>query len=306
MRKNPKLSIVILSYNTKRLLKNCLLSLTKVADEVDFEVVIVDNASIDGSVEMVKRFINHNSGFKLLVNKINLGFARGNNCVRAVVKGKYILFLNSDTVVKKDTLKKTVEYLEKDKFLGALTCKILLPNGEFDKDTRRAFIDPWIGLTHLFLRLDRIFPRSKLFAKYWYGYLPEDKIHPVDVIQGAYFLVKKSILDKVSWFDDDYFLDGEDIDLCWKIKHAGYGIIYYPEVSIIHYKGSSKGKTESTRRKDVPLADKIRFRLSGVSSMELFFKKHLWIRYPLALDLFVVLGIYVMKIIRIVKTVVLG
>src|SRR3989344_8923284 len=159
----PKLSIVILNYNTKDLLRDCLLSLKKVRGEIDFEVIVPDNGSTDGSPEMAEK----DFPWVKRVVKIgkNLGFAAGNNKARQFASGKYVLFLNSDTVVHKNTLKYTLTYLKKRRDVGALTCKIVLPNGELDKDTRRSFITPWIGLVHLYLRLDRIFPKSALFSK---------------------------------------------------------------------------------------------------------------------------------------------
>ena len=121
----------------------------------------------------------------------NLGFAAGNNKAGPYVFGEYVLFLNSDTVVYKNTLSGIIGYLDKNKEIGAATCKVVLKNGELDKDTRRSFITPWIGLTHIYFKLDRLFPKSKIFAKYWYGYLSEDEIHEVDAIQGAFFMARK-------------------------------------------------------------------------------------------------------------------
>lgn len=311
MRKQPqnnimKLSIIILNYNTESLLKNCLLSLKKVMSEVDFEIIVVDNNSSDQSVEVIENLKSQLNNLYLIQNKENLGFAKGNNRARSLVKGDYVLFLNTDTIVYKDTLQKTVEYLDNHKEVGALTCKLVLPNGKSDKDARRSFITPWIGLVHIFLKLDRLFPTSILFAKYWYGYLPEDQIHEVDAIQGAYFLTRKKILESVNWFDEDYFLDAEDIDLCWKINKKGYKIVYYPDVSILHYKGETKGKIESTSKKNIPIPERLKYRLSGVTSMEIFYKKRLWSKYPLILNIIVLTGINLLKMLRAIKTVVLG
>lgn len=297
MKNNPNLSIVILNYNTKDLLKDCLLSLDKVKNEVSFEVIVVDNGSTDGSQAMLKKDF---SWVKLVENNANLGFAVGNNKARDYCKGEDILFLNSDTIVHKGTLKKCLEYLHENEKVGALTCKTELPNGGVDKDARRSFTTPWVGLTHLVLRLDKIFPKSPIFARYWYGYIPENVTHEVDAIQGAFFLVRNKILDKVDWFDEDYFLDGEDIDLCWKIKDAGWEIIYYPEVSIIHLKGATKGKNKQVKKR-APLAERIKFRMSGVTSMEIFYKKRLWKKYPLPLNLLVIAGIKCLRVIRIIK-----
>jgi GT2 family glycosyltransferase len=279
-------------------LKDCLESLKKVEDEVPFEVIVVDNGSSDGSVEDLKgRFKNYDLGFKIVETGSNLGFAKGNNAAKNVVRGEYVLFLNSDTIVHPNTLKKTVEYMAAHNDVGALTCKALLADGTLDKDTRRSFITPWIGFVHLFLRLDRVFPKSKLFGQYWYGYIDENTTHEVDAIQGAFFLTRKEILDKVNWFDEDYFLDAEDIDLSWKIKHAGWKNVYYPEVSILHLKGATKGKNAKTKR-NVSLSEKLKYRLSGVNSMEIFYRKRMWKEYPFFINWIVVLGIKTLKVVR--------
>ena len=297
MKNNLNLSIVILNYNTKDLLKDCLLSLDKVKNEVSFEVIVTDNGSTDGSQEMLKKDF---SWVKLIENNANLGFAVGNNKAKDYCKAENVLFLNSDTIVHKGTLKKCLEYLHKNKKVGALTCKLDLPEGGVDKDARRSFPTPWISLVHLVFGLDKIFPKSPVFAKYWYGYIPEDRVHEVDAIQGAFFLTRKKILDKVGWFDEDYFLDGEDIDLCWKIKQAGWKIIYYPEVSIIHLKGVTKGKNKKVKKR-APLAERIKFRMSGVTSMEIFYRKRMWSKYPLPLNILVIAGIKCLRVLRIIK-----
>lgn len=301
--KSHKLSIIILSYNTKELIRDCLTSLEKVKSEVDFEVIVPDNGSTDGTLEMLSK------DFKWIKKVVkldhNLGFAAGNNRAKPFVSGKYILFLNSDTIVPKYTLSRTVNYLEKHNHVGALTCKLVLPSGGLDKDARRSFITPWIGLTHIYLKLDRIFPNSRLFSKYWYGYISPDSVHEVDVLQGAFFMTRKNVMDDVGWFDEDYFLDGEDIDLCWRIKEKGWKILYYPEVYITHIKGASKGKSKQTKE-NIPLSEKIKYRIAGVNSMEIFVKKRLWNKYPLTLDLFMLLGIRIVKYIRILKLIITG
>lgn len=293
----PKISIIILNYNTVELTRNCLASLQKVRDEVDFETVVVDNGSTDDSVAMVRREF---PGVKIVENKANLGFAKGNNRAKKIVKGKYVLFLNTDTIVYPKALKATSDYLDAHPDVGAVTCRVVLVDGTLDKDTRRSFPTPWVSLTHLVLQLDKLFPHSKLFAKYWYGYLPEDKETEVDVIQGAFALLPKRILDRVGWFDEDYYLDGEDIDLCWKIKALGYKIVYYPKVSILHLKGATKGKKKAVGYK-APLAEKLKFRMASVNSMEIFYRKRLWKHYPLILNLLVLAGIKLLKAVRFIK-----
>ena len=299
----PTLSIIILNFNTRNLLRDCLLSLNKVKKEIDFDVLVSDNGSTDGSWEMIEK--NFPWVKKVIRSKTNLGFAAGNNKARDYAKGKYVLFLNSDTIVNTNTLKLCVAYLEKNLEVGALTCKILLPNGDLDKDARRAFITPWIGLTHLYLKIDRLFPNSKIFAKYWYGYVSPNQIHEVDAIEGAFFLIRKKILDDVGWFEEDYFLDGEDIDLCWKVKEKGWKIVYYPKVSILHIKGATKGKNNNKFRQ-VPFDEKVKYRMAGVNSMEIFVKKRLLKKYPGAVMYLVLLGIKILKAVRFTKLVLFG
>lgn len=294
----PKLSIIILSYNTSELLSDCLFSLEKVKNEAKFEVIVVDNASSDNSVEMVRKNFPK---VVLIQNEKNLGFAAGNNQARNKVKGEYVLFLNPDTIVYPGAIKETISYLDKNKEVGAVSCKLVLANGELDKDTRRSFITPWIGFIHLVLQLDRIFPKSPVFGRYWYGYISEDEVHEVDVLQGAFFMVRKKILDSVGWFDEDYFLDGEDIDLSWRIKEKGWKLVYYPKVKILHYKGVSKGKLVSQKSLKLSLGEKIRMRSQGVRSMEIFYRKRLWQNYPFWVNFLVLLGIKFLLITRVFK-----
>lgn len=275
-----KLSIVILSYNTKDLLLQCLASLQKVKDELDFDVIVIDNASIDKSAEIVEKKYPR---VKIVKNEANLGFAKGNNIAREIVKSKYVLFLNSDTIVKKGAIAETFNYLQSNHDIGAMTCRVLLTDGKDDPDTRRSFPTPWVSLTH-FSKLDRLFPRSKIFAKYWRGYEDPLRMYDVDVIQGAFFMSPRKVLDQVGWFSEEYFLDGEDIDLCWKIKKGGYRIVYYPEAYITHIKKASKSKSKSKK--------------TGVESMEIFYRKNMWSNYPLIVNILVIMGIKILRVIR--------
>jgi len=279
------LSIIVLSYNTKDLTRQCLQSLKKAQPEMDrhgytVEVIVPDNGSTDGSAEMIKKeFPEH----RLIINE-NIGFAKGNNSARRYCHGKYVLILNPDTVVPPETLPEAINYLEAHPEVGAMGCRIDLADGGVDRDARRSFPTPWVALTHL-LKLDRLFPRSKIFAQYWYGYLPAEMEHEVDVLQGAFTLVRKKVLDEVGWYDEDYFLDGEDIDLCWKIKEKGWKIVYYPKVHILHYKGAAKGKKISKRARPLSCTQRHHIITVGVDSMEIFYRKRLWNRYPKILNL---------------------
>lgn len=286
----PQLSIIILNYNTKELLEDCLNSIKKYEDEVPLEVIVSDNASSDGSPDMVR------SKFPWVrfIEGPNEGFSKGNNRARNLAKGEVVLFLNPDTVINKGVLKKTTDYLKVHKDVGALSCKLVLPSGEIDKDARRRFPTPGIAFMKLFFKSGR---------KYWYEDVPADKVQEIDVIQGAFFLTRRDILDKVGWFDEDYFFNGEDIDLCWKINQAGWKIIYYPKVFIYHLKGVTTGKSKHWKIKS-SLGKRIRIKLITVESMEKFYRKNLWSKYPVWFNWFVIFGINVFKIIRVVGVVI--
>lgn len=290
--KRTELTVIILNYNTKELLENCLNSIKSHMKEVPLEVIVSDNSSTDGSSAMIKEKFP----WVRLVEGPNEGFSKGNNRARPLVKGEMVLFLNPDTVIHDNVFRKTVGYLKSHKDVGALTCKLVLPDGSMDKDARRRFPTPWISFQRLILGISR---------QYWYEDVPEDSIQEVEAIQGAFFLTWRKILDKVGWFDENYFFDGEDVDLCYQIHKAGYKLIYYPEVTVTHVKGVTKGKVASWKHKFTP-SERKKLRLAGVSSMERFFRKNLWNNYPLIFDYFVIFGIKVFKLIRYVKVTLLS
>lgn len=272
----PKLTIIILNHNTRDLLRNCLNSIKYDLKDIDYEVIVSDNASTDGSVDLIKK----NFSWVKLVEGPNISFSNGNNRARRITKGEYVLFLNSDTLVHKDTIKRSVEYFDKHKEVGALTCKLLLEDNKPDKDARRRFPTPWITFSKLFMGMG---------GKYWYSDVSPDIIQEVDAIQGAFFLTKKDIIDKIGWWDEKFIFDGEDLDLSYQIKKAGYKIIYYPDVSITHLKKATKSKVGQ-----ISLTPKI----EGVNSMEYFYRKNLWNDYPLLFNYFVLTGIKLLKFTR--------
>lgn len=279
-------SIVIVSFNTKDLLSNCLDSLKDVSKEMSFEVIISDNGSTDGTIEFVKHYAKKSTfAIILLENIANLGFAKANNCARSIAKGEYVLFLNPDTIVHPGALTSSRSYLHNNSNVGAVTCKVVLPDGTLDRDTRRRFPTPFISLSH-FSYLDRLFPKS-VFDTYWYNDTSPETTHDIEAMQGAYFFARKSVLDLVDWFDTDYFLDGEDIDLSFKIHEAGYRLVYNPEATILHIKKGSKSKNRSLRSV-----------VGGVEAMKLFYKKRLWSRYSLPVNMLVIFGITCMKYLR--------
>ena len=235
---NVDLSIVIVNYNTKELLKQTIESVIKTSKEIQYEIIVVDNASRDDSEEMVR--VNFQSVI-LIVNDSNLGYSKANNIGIKKATGRYVLLLNSDTIVVEDCLQECVKYMDNNKGIGALGCKVVLRSGELDHACKRGFPTPEASLYYL-LKLDKLFPNSRRFGKYDLTYLPQEEINEVDVLIGAFMMVRGDTISKVGLLDEDFFMYGEDIDWCYRIKAAGFQNVYYPVQKIIHYKGASSRK----------------------------------------------------------------
>jgi len=291
----PTLSIIIVSYNTKELLKQCLESIVNNIDNKDkslsYEIIVVDNNSQDDSVKMLK-----NLKLKIIVNNDNVGFAKANNQGIKVAKGEYLLFLNPDTMVPQNTIPFMLNYMKKHPQVGVATCRVELVNGELDDACHRGFPTPWNTFCH-FSGLEKLFPYTKIFAGYSLGYLDLNKTHEIDSGVGAFMLVPKKIGKEINWWDEDYFWYGEDIDFCYRVKEKGYKIMFIPEVKIIHYKGASSGigKTESkasivTRRKAM---------FASTQAMRVFYQKHYLKKYPWLINQIIFLGIKILEKIRV-------
>ncbi len=234
-RKNLVLSVVIINYNVKYFLEQCLYSLRKSSAGLVVEVIVLDNQSTDGSlVYLPTRFPE----VLFILNDTNLGFAKACNKGIAHAKGKYILFLNPDTLLAEDTLEKCISFFESHNNAGAVGVKMLNGSGAFLKESKRAFPQPLISLFKLF-GLARLFPHSKTFSRYYLGHLNEEQDHEVDVLAGAFMMVRKEVLLKIGSFDEAFFMYGEDIDLSYRIQQAGYKNYYLAQTSIIHFKGES-------------------------------------------------------------------
>ncbi len=233
-----KLSVIIVNYNVKYFLEQTLLSVQSASKELDVEVFVVDNNSVDDSVKMVK---NQFPEVKLIANKENTGFSVANNQAIRIATGEYILLLNPDTVVEEDTFEKTLAFMDAHPEAGALGVKMIDGKGKFLPESKRGFPSPKVAFFKTF-GLSRLFPRSKTFNGYHLGYLDKDETHKVDVLSGAFMLLRKSVLDKIGLLDETFFMYGEDIDLSYRIIKAGHQNYYFPETTIIHYKGESTKK----------------------------------------------------------------
>jgi hypothetical protein len=282
------LSIVIVSYNTKEFLNNCLASIKKTAKYFTYEIVVVDNASGDGSPEMVTQEFKD---VLLISNKKNLGFSKANNLGVKKSTGRYVLFLNSDTIVYENTLKYMINFMDENKNVGASTCKLVMPNGKIDDASHRGFPTPWNSFSH-FTGLAKIFPKSKLFGGYNLGFGDLSKTHEIDALAGAFTLVRRKAGEEVYWWDEDYFFYGEDIDFCYKLKQKGWKIYYVPQVSILHYKGVSGGiKKHSQDISSANQETRVKSQKERFRAMRLFYKKHYEQKYPWLVTRLIYLGI---------------
>ncbi|NVO10510.1 MAG: glycosyltransferase [Bacteroidales bacterium] len=233
-----ELSIVIVNYNVKYFLEQCLISVYKAGRDIDMEVFVVDNASADGSCQMVKqRFPD----VKLIENSENLGFSVANNQAIRKISGKFVLLLNPDTVVEEDTFSKCINFMNLHPTAGSLTVKMIDGKGRYLPESKRGLPSPMVSFYKIF-GLAKLFPRSKTFARYYLGHLDENKTHKIEILPGAFMFIRKEVLDKIGLLDESFFMYGEDIDLSYRILKANYDNYYYPETRIIHYKGESTKK----------------------------------------------------------------
>jgi len=233
-----RLSIVVVNYNVKFFLEQCLHAVYKAIANIEAEVFVVDNNSVDGSCAMVReKFPQCN----LIENKTNTGFSVANNQAIRISKGQYVLLLNPDTVVEEDTFEKVLCFMDQHPDAGGLGVKMIDGQGKFLPESKRGLPTPMVSFYKIF-GLSALFPKSKKFGKYHLGFLDKDKIHEVQVLAGAFMLMRKEALDKVGLLDETFFMYGEDIDLSYRIIQGGYKNYYYPETTIIHYKGESTKK----------------------------------------------------------------
>lgn len=280
---SPDLSIIILNYNVKDLLLNCLDSIFKNKGKEDkWQIIVVDNASEDGSVEEVRKRYDD---IEILENKENLGFAAGNNVGVKVASAPVILFLNPDTVVVNDAIQKSYQYLISNPDIGALTCRVELPDGNLDYSCHRGFPSPWNSFAY-FTGLAKLFPNSPIFSGYTATYLDIKKTHEIDCLTGAFLMIRKKAGEQIGWWDEDYFWNGEDIEFCYNLKEKGWKIYFYPEAKVIHYKGSSSKQDQS---KAVSM---------GVNAMRIFYLKHYYKKYPPVFRDLILAGIKTLEHIR--------
>lgn len=233
-----KLSVIIVNYNVKYFLEQCLLSVQSACKDISAEIIVVDNNSVDGSIEMLEEKF---PDIHLIANKDNTGFSKANNQALEICKGEYALLLNPDTVVQEDTFSKCIHFMDENPEAGGLGVKMVDGKGVFLPESKRGLPTPAVAFYKIF-GLSRIFPKSKRFGQYHLSFLDKEEIHEIEVLSGAYMFMRKSVLDKIGFLDETFFMYGEDIDLSYRIILGGSKNYYFPKTSIIHYKGESTKK----------------------------------------------------------------
>ena len=232
------LSIVIVNYQTFELTRNTINSVLEYEYPFSYEILVVDNASGDDSLAKLQDYFKDK--VKFIASAENNGFAAGNNQALRIAKGKYVLLLNSDTIVWEKTLESIYDYMENHTDVGASGCRVLLENGELDKACKRSFPN----VKNSFFRLFHIPTKSK-DNDYNLDNLPDGEIYEIDCLTGAFMFIRADALKQIGFLDETFFMYGEDIDLCYRIKQAGWKIIYYGDSKITHFKGASSKKQKS-------------------------------------------------------------
>jgi O-antigen biosynthesis protein len=281
------ISIIVVNYNVKEFAANLLSSLEKARNGFRLEIFVVDNASSDGSISYLKR---RYPDVTYIENRENTGFGKANNQAIRQAKGKYTLLINPDTIVRQDTLEVMYGHMENHPETAAAGCKMLNPDGTFAPESRRAVPTPMTALWKI-LGLPRLFPSSKRFSAYYLGGEDENKQDRVPVLSGAFMFFRTEVLRDTGGFDEQFFMYGEDIDLCYRIRQKGWEIDYVPLTSIIHYKG------ESTKKENLDYV------VTFNKAMYLFFRKHYSFGYTLFFRIFILTGIIMKGVISYMSTI---
>lgn len=284
------LTVIILSYNVKDLLKKAIQAVYDTYKGQFLQVIVVDNASSDGSVKMIEKEF---PDVDLVKSKTNTGFSAGNNLARKITRGNYVLFLNPDTEVGENAIKKCLKLLSQDDKMGAITCKVMLPNGKIDYSCHRGLPTPWNTFCYFF-GPSKLFPKIKLFSGYQASYLNTNESHYIDCISGTFLMIKRKVLDKIGWWDMDYWWNGDDIELCYQLKTHDYKIWYEASVETLHHKGASSGLWTTNNMK-VSTETKKASAISASKAMRIFVDKHWKELGPWPLMQFVRLGILLLE-----------
>ncbi len=297
------LSIIILNYNSADYLKKCLESIKKSDfDKYTYEIIVVDNNSTDDSIKLAQSIKIQNTKYLLL--KTNKGFAHGNNqgLTASDPKSKYILFLNPDTQVKKDTFKKMIDFFDQNNKVDAATCQIdLVSTKLMQPECHRGFPTPWRSFCY-FSYLSKLFPKSKLFSGYLLGHLDLTTIHPIEACVGAFLMVKRNVGQIIGWWNEKYFFYGEDLDFCYQLKQKGFNLYFYPHTKIYHFQGISSGIiSKSKHLSKASRITKVMVAKASTQAMRIFYQQNLFKNYNPLTRFLVMQGINLLEIKRVFK-----
>ena len=294
MRENLDLSIIIVNYNTFKLTKETIDSCLAEPTHYTYEIFLVDNKSTDDSLEQLEEYFNEEISrgiIRVIANSSNDGFAKANNLAIEKARGEYVLLLNSDTLIKESTIDRCMDYITKatNADIGALGCKVSLEDGSLDKACRRSFPNP----VNSFFRFLPIKINSDK-DDYNLDNLDDDGVYEIDCLVGAFMLVRRTTIDDVGHLDDTFFMYGEDIDWCYRIKQAGWRIVYFGEAEIIHYKGASSEDKKTKKRNPRLLYEFYR-------AMYIFYKKHYTKKYNVFVNIAVYIGIAFLLVFNLIR-----
>ncbi len=271
-----QLSVIILNYNVRYFLEQCVLSVQKALENIDGEIIVIDNNSSDDSCAMMKELFPN---VKLIENKENLGFPKGNNIGVAQAKGEFICILNPDTVVAEDTFSKILNTENWQQNTGIIGCKLIDGTGNFLPESKRGVPTPWVSFTKIF----GLYKVSNLFGKYYAQHLTENQSGKVDVLVGAFMVMKRDLYNEIGGFDEKCFMYSDDIDLSYMVLQKGKSNYYFHETSVIHYKGESTVRDEKYMK---------RFQ----EAMQFFYKKHF--KKSVVFDFFMRIGVMIFSLIK--------
>lgn len=282
------ISFIITPWNCKDLLEGTLKSIFASETKYQYEVIVYDHGSTDGSLEMLE----YNYPQVKLIRGDDVGFAAANNEGLKISEGRYVVLLNADTELSKDTIETMISFMDSRPDIGVATGKLVLAvSGKLDPACRRGFPTPWVSFAR-FSGLSLLFPKSALFNQYNMSYLSEDDEYELDSCSGAFQMSRREVLNKIGYLDDTFYMYGEDIDWCYRAKEAGWKVYYYPRTTILHYKGYLSGKSGKKKRHNPrPIWEFHR-------AMVLFYDKHYKNKYPSILGFFVKLGVWLRYLLK--------
>ncbi len=237
-----ELSVIIVSFNVRYYLKQCLISVIKASENIDYEIFVIDNNSVDDSCLMIEKEFPE---IVLIKNKTNIGFSAANNKAIKLAKGRFILLLNPDTLVENDTFTKCINFIDTHPDAGAVGVRMINGEGKFLRESKRSLPTPGTAFFKTF-GFSYLFPRSRLFNMYYLSHIDSFETCQADVISGAFMFMRRETLNKTGLLDEDFFMFGEDIDLSYRFSQAGYNNYYFPDAQIVHFKGRSSAKDNSS------------------------------------------------------------